>query len=240
MSSVTEGQEPVSSVRKRPGNDGVALLVICVARLKPSLGWGGAVAHTSPLLPLLLVVVLQYLGLSPILQRETLQRKHLLLTSYQCCYKVYLVGQIPPVSARICGDEVDPLLLQGIQRLGDMVCQVCGILSEVPLKVRPRVGLVAHGDLVVAGVNWRQVGDGIPASESPPRCAWSFGGCAVVAAVQRYLLEVRSLQKDLKCSQLKFKNHPVLELAPPQKVPCIKCFTKWWFSGKSIVRSRPQ
>ena len=38
MSSVTEGQEPVSSVRKRPGNDGVALLVICVARLKPSLG----------------------------------------------------------------------------------------------------------------------------------------------------------------------------------------------------------
>ena len=116
-------------------------------------------------------------------------------------YKVYLVGQIPPVSARICGDEVDPLLLQGVQRLGDMVRQVCGILSEVPLKVRPRVGLVAHGDLVVAGVNWRQVGDGIPASESPPRCAWSFGGCAVVAAVQRYLLEVRSLQKHLfKCS----------------------------------------
>ena len=91
-------------------------------------------------------------------------------------------------------------MLQGVQRLGDMVRQVCGILSEVPLKVRPRVGLVAHGDLVVAGVNWRQVGDGIPASESPPRCAWSFGGCAVVAAVQRYLLEVRSLQKHLKCS----------------------------------------
>ena len=133
-------------------------------------------------------------------------------------YKVYLVGQIPPVSARIWGDEVDPLLLQGVQRLGDMVRQVCGILSEVPLKVRPRVGLVAHGDLVVAGVNWRQVGDGIPASESPPRCAWSFGGCAVVAAVQRYLLEMRPLQKDLKCSQLKFKNHPVSELAPPKKL----------------------
>ena len=37
--------QPVSSVRKRPGDDGVALLVISVASLQLPLGGCGAVAN---------------------------------------------------------------------------------------------------------------------------------------------------------------------------------------------------
>ena len=37
--------QPVSSVRQGPGNDGVALLVVRVASLQLSLRRGGAVAH---------------------------------------------------------------------------------------------------------------------------------------------------------------------------------------------------
>ena len=57
MILVSKGQEPVGSVGERPGNDGVALLVVGVAVLQPSLGGRGTVAHPSPL-ALLLVVVL--------------------------------------------------------------------------------------------------------------------------------------------------------------------------------------
>ena len=37
--------QPVSSVRERPGDDGVALLVVRVASLQLPLRRGGAVAH---------------------------------------------------------------------------------------------------------------------------------------------------------------------------------------------------
>ena len=70
----TEFKHPVSSVGERPGNDGVALLVICIAGLQLPLGGGGAVAHSPPL-PLLLVVVLQLPRLTTIIQSDTLQRK---------------------------------------------------------------------------------------------------------------------------------------------------------------------
>ena len=69
-----EGQEPVSSMRERPGNDGVALLVVGVTVLQLPLGGGGAVAHSSPH-PLLLVVVLQLPCLATICQGDALQRR---------------------------------------------------------------------------------------------------------------------------------------------------------------------
>ena len=69
-----KGQEPVSSVWQGPCNDGVTLLVIRIAGLQLPLGGGGAVAHSSPL-PLLLVVVLQLPRLTTIIQSDTLQRK---------------------------------------------------------------------------------------------------------------------------------------------------------------------
>ena len=66
-------KEPVSSVGERPGNDGVALLVVGIALLQLPLGGGGTVAHPSPL-ALLLVVVLKLPCLPPIFQCYTLQR----------------------------------------------------------------------------------------------------------------------------------------------------------------------
>ena len=44
MILVTEGQEPVASVGERPGNDGVALLVVGITVLQLPLGGGGTVA----------------------------------------------------------------------------------------------------------------------------------------------------------------------------------------------------
>ena len=69
----TEFEQPVSSVGERPGNDGVALLVVGVAVLQPSLGGRGTVAHPSPL-ALLLVVVLKLPCLATVFQHYTLQR----------------------------------------------------------------------------------------------------------------------------------------------------------------------
>ena len=40
------------------------------------------------------------------------------------CYILHLVGQVSPVRARICGDQVDPLLLQRVQRLRHVVRQL--------------------------------------------------------------------------------------------------------------------
>ena len=48
MTSVTEGQEPVSSVGERPGNYDVTLLVVSVTVFQLPLGGGGTVAHPSP------------------------------------------------------------------------------------------------------------------------------------------------------------------------------------------------
>ena len=73
MILVSKGQEPVGSVGERPGNDGVALLVVGVAVLQLPLGGRGTVAHPSPL-ALLLVVVLKLPRLATIFQRYTLQR----------------------------------------------------------------------------------------------------------------------------------------------------------------------
>ena len=70
---VSKGQEPVGSVGERPGNDGVALLVVSVTVLQLPLGGGGTVAHSSPL-ALLLIVVLKLPRLTPIFQHYTLQR----------------------------------------------------------------------------------------------------------------------------------------------------------------------
>ena len=117
--------------------------------------------------------------------------------------KLYLVGQVSPVSARVSWNQVDPLLLQGVQRLGDMVSQDGGLLAEVALQMGPRLGLVGDGDLVVAGGDGRQVGDGIPACESSPRCPWPLAGGAVAAPVQHNLLEVGTLQK----KQLRYKSN---------------------------------
>ena len=72
-SSITEFKQPVSSVGERPGNDGVALLVVGVAVLQLPLGGRGTVAHPSPL-ALLLVVVLKLPRLATIFQSYTLQK----------------------------------------------------------------------------------------------------------------------------------------------------------------------
>ena len=53
----------------------------------------------------------------------------------QVSSKLYLIWQVPPVCAWVSWDEVDPLLLQGIYRLGDVVCQGGGLLAEVALEV---------------------------------------------------------------------------------------------------------
>ena len=76
MILVSKGQEPVGSVGERPGNDGVALLVVSVTVLQLPLGGGGTVAHPSPL-ALLLIVVLELPCLTPIFQVDTLQRKNM-------------------------------------------------------------------------------------------------------------------------------------------------------------------
>jgi len=167
---------PVSSVWQGPGNDSVTLLVIGITGLQLPLGGGGAVAHPPPL-ALLCVVVLKLPGLPPIIQSDT------------------LVGQVSPVSAWVSGNQVNSLLLQGVQRLRDMVRQDGGLLAEVALQVGPRLGLVGDGDLVVAGGDGGQVRDGIPACESSPRCAWPLAGCAVAAPVQHNLLEVGTLHE---------------------------------------------
>ena len=110
---------------------------------------------------------------------------------------IYLIGQIPPVCAWIGGNEVDPLLLQGVQRLRDVIRQVGRFLAEVALQVRSRLSLVGDGELVVAGGDGRQVGDGIPAGESSPGSAWPLACCAVRSTVQNNLLEVGTLRKQL-------------------------------------------
>ena len=63
--------------------------------------------------------------------------------------------------------------------------------------------LVGDGELVVAGGDRRQVRDGVPAGESTPRCTWPLGGRAIAAPVQHNLLEVGTLQKQLRCGQLR-------------------------------------
>ena len=58
---------------QRPGDDGVALLVVGVAGLQLPLGGGGAVADSSSF-PFLLVVVLQFPRLASVFQTYTLSR----------------------------------------------------------------------------------------------------------------------------------------------------------------------
>ena len=77
----------------------------------------------------------------------------------QVSCKLYLVGQVSPVSAWVSGNQVNSLLLQGVQRLRDMVRQDSGLLAEVALQVGPRLGLVWDGELVVAGGDGGQVRD---------------------------------------------------------------------------------
>ena len=88
-----------------------------------------------------------------------------------------------------------------------MVSQGGGLLAEVALEVGPRVGLVGDGELVVAGGNGRQVGDRIPAGESPPGSAWPLARCAVRSPVQNNLLEVGTLRKQLICIKAGCSNH---------------------------------
>ena len=121
------------------------------------------------------------------------------LLDFNC--KLYLVGQVSPVSAWVSWNQVNSLLLQSVQRLRDVVRQDGGLLAEVALQVGPRLGLVGDGELVVAGGDGGQVRDGIPACESSPRCTWPFAGGAVAAPVQHNLLEVGTLQK----KQLRYK-----------------------------------
>ena len=54
----------------------------------------------------------------------------------------YLVWQVPPVRARICWDKIDSFLLQRVQRLRDVISQLCGVLAEVSLEVGSWLGLV--------------------------------------------------------------------------------------------------
>ena len=51
MILVNKGEEPISSVWQGPGDDGVTLLVIGIARLQLPLGGGGAVAHPLEINP---------------------------------------------------------------------------------------------------------------------------------------------------------------------------------------------
>ena len=48
---------PVRSVGQGPGDQGLALLVVVIARLQPPLGGGGAVAHAAPTVSLLVGVL---------------------------------------------------------------------------------------------------------------------------------------------------------------------------------------
>ena len=65
--------QPVSSVRHGPGDEGVALLVVGVAGLQLPLGGGGAVAHAPPH-PLLRVVVRQLSCHATVLKSNPLQK----------------------------------------------------------------------------------------------------------------------------------------------------------------------
>ena len=68
---------------ERPGDDGVALLVVGIARLQLSLGGGGAVANPSSF-PFLLVVVLQFPRLASVFQTYTLWRSFYENFEQQC------------------------------------------------------------------------------------------------------------------------------------------------------------
>ena len=80
---------------------------------------------------LLLVVVRQLSRLSTVLQHHPLWKREVFMNCNfpRCsnstgCYILHLVGQVSPVRARICGDQVDPLLLQRVQRLRHVVGQL--------------------------------------------------------------------------------------------------------------------
>ena len=77
----------------------------------------------------------------------------------QVSSKLYLIWQVPPVCAWVSWDEIDPLLLQGIYRLGDVVCQGGGLLAEVALEVGPWLSLIGDGKLIVARGDGGQVRD---------------------------------------------------------------------------------
>ena len=133
-------RQPVSSVRHGPGDEGVALLVVGVAGLQLPLGGSGAVAHAPPH-PLLRVVVRQLSYHATVLKSNPLQEKHLSIT-LTFIQMFYLVWQVPPVRARICWDKIDSFLLQRVQRLRDVISQLCGVLAEVSLEVGSWLGLV--------------------------------------------------------------------------------------------------
>ena len=124
----------------------------------------------------------------------------------------YLIGQVSPICAWVSWNEVDSLLLQGIQWFCDVIRQDVRFLAEVALQVRPRLSLVGDGKLVVARGNGWQVRDRIPAGESSPRCAWPPGGCGVAAPVQHNLLEMGTLQSE--CWINSHSNRKVKKLQP--------------------------
>ena len=82
-----------------------------------------------------------------------------------------------------------------------MIRQDSRLPAKVSLQVGPWVGLVGDGELVVAGGNWRQIRDRVPAGESAPWCSWSPRGRAVAAPVQHNLLEVGTLENQLSCGR---------------------------------------
>ena len=67
--------------------------------------------------------------------------------------KLHLVGQVPPVRTRVCGDQVDSLLLQRVQRLRHVVRQLGNVPSEVPLQVRPGPSLQGEGMIMKYSIN---------------------------------------------------------------------------------------